>query len=223
MINLSEDCIFISDAHYNEYNQQLYNVLRKEKSSMIIFMGDIFDFLFGSVKQSIEDNQELIYLINELSLHKEIIYLEGNHDFNLKKIFPNIKVYPISQQPLIVAYKGKRIALAHGDIGISRTYGTYTKIIRNKYVLRMLNCINITSSKKMLNTIKKRKEKKNKCYEIENFENIAYARMENYIEDYIIEGHFHQDKTYKMGNKTYINLPAFICSKDIKKIKDLIN
>ena len=222
MINLKEDCIFISDAHYSDKNQELYNILRTENSSMIIFMGDIFELLLGGIAQSIEDNEDLIYLINELSFSKEIIYLEGNHDFNLKNIFPNIKIYPIEQQPVIAYYQNKQIALSHGDTNISFSYDLYTKIIRNKNVLRIISFINTILGNKILNAVKESKEHKNKCYEIDNFESIAHDRMAHYEQDYVIEGHFHQDKEYKIGDKTYINLPAFVCSKSIKNIKDLI-
>jgi UDP-2,3-diacylglucosamine hydrolase len=222
VISLAKDTIFISDSHCNNQNKELLNILKKENASMIIFMGDIFDLLFGEISQSIKENQDLINIINEISINKEIIYLEGNHDFNLKKIFPNIKIYPINKQPLIVSYKDKKIALSHGDKNISLVYSLYTSIIRNKPFLFFLNFLNNILNNKILNLIKKSKENKNRCYEINNFKDIVYKKMKYYKEDYIIEGHFHQDKEYIINNKKYINLPAFICSKDIKKIETLM-
>jgi UDP-2,3-diacylglucosamine hydrolase len=85
-----------------------------------------------------------------------------------------------------------------------------------------LNFLNNILNNEILNLIKKSKENKNRCYEINNFKDIVYKKMKYYKEDYIIEGHFHQDKEYIINNKKYINLPAFICSKDIKKIETLM-
>ena len=223
MIELSEDCIFISDAHYNETNEELFDYLEKEKSSMIIFMGDIFDLLFGSVEISIKENKKLIDLINKIALNKTIIYLEGNHDFNLKTIFSNISIIPIKEQPLLVSYKSKTIALAHGDHKISFLYNTiYSNLIRNKSVLKFINTLNKLLNNKIFTAIKKSKEDKDRCYKIKNFKSIITKRLQYYEEKYIIEGHYHQDKQYIINDKTYINLPAFICKKEFVKIIDII-
>ena len=55
-------------------------------------MGDIFDFISGESKYFIQQNSDAINLLNKLSKDIEIIYLEGNHDYNLKIIFPNMEV-----------------------------------------------------------------------------------------------------------------------------------
>ena len=113
-LNLQESAIFIADTHYNEKNQILESFLQdiksaKIKTSQLILMGDIFDFLTYQTKYFIRKNKEVIDLINELALSIEIVYLEGNHDYNIQKIFPNIKVYTRAQQPISAKYKDKTI------------------------------------------------------------------------------------------------------------------
>lgn len=55
-------------------------------------MGDNFDFISGESKYFIKQNKELIEILNKLSKEIQIVYLEGNHDYNLANLFPNILV-----------------------------------------------------------------------------------------------------------------------------------
>ncbi|EAH5875068.1 UDP-2,3-diacylglucosamine diphosphatase, partial [Campylobacter coli] len=48
-------------------------------------MGDIFDLLIGEISATHEFAKPYIKLLEELALKMEIIYLEGNHDFNLAR------------------------------------------------------------------------------------------------------------------------------------------
>jgi UDP-2,3-diacylglucosamine hydrolase len=97
-------------------------------------MGDMIDFISGESKYFIIQNKEIINILNELSNNIEIIYLEGNHDYNLSILFPNIKVLSRDEQP----FKGKLendkiINLSHGDNFLDWKYNFYCIIIRNKY------------------------------------------------------------------------------------------
>ena len=102
---IQNNAIFIADSHHNTKRKQLNNLLIRLKSgdiqsSQIFLMGDIFDFLSGDVDYFKSLNHEIISLINELSQTHELVYLEGNHDFNLCKIFPNVNVIQRQAQPL---------------------------------------------------------------------------------------------------------------------------
>jgi UDP-2,3-diacylglucosamine hydrolase len=38
-------------------------------------------------------------------------------------------------------------------------------------------------------------------------------RIENYDSDIIIEGHFHQGKSFTSNNQLYVNIPSLCCDK----------
>lgn len=220
---LKDEAIFIADSHYNKKNQEFKLILKKIKNreiscNQIFLMGDNFDFLAFETEYFKEINSEIIELLNILSNSYEIFYLEGNHDYNLSKIFPNIKVVKRENQPLILAYKDKRIALSHGDNFINWYYTLYCKIIRNSYFLKFLNFldINFFISKK----IEKALENKNICHDLSYFEELVNKRVKNYSEDIVIEGHYHQAKSYKIGNQEYINIPSLCCQKSYTVFKD---
>ncbi|MBL3520734.1 UDP-2,3-diacylglucosamine diphosphatase [Arcobacter lanthieri] len=221
--SLKEEAIFIADSHYNKKNQDfIYLLKRIEKddffTSQIFLMGDNFDFLSVESKYFVEQNHEVIDSLNQLSLKKEIIYLEGNHDFNLQKLFPNIKVIKREEQPFLVKYKSNIIALSHGDNFVDWKYELFCKIIRNSFLLWFLNFIDIKFfiSKKIEEVLLK----KDICHKISNFEKIAKNRVKNYNSNIIIEGHYHQGSSFNFENKEYINVPSLCCQKSFIRFKD---
>lgn len=139
-LNIKENAIFVADSHYNERNQEFLIFLEKVKSKEIkaeqlFFMGDMFDFISEESKYFVKRNQKLLNLINELSKTIQIVYLEGNHDYNLSSLFPNVLVVKRENQPLIALYKHKKVALSHGDNFTPKSYDIYCKVIRNKPLL----------------------------------------------------------------------------------------
>lgn len=227
---LQEGAYIVSDAHYSQSRPEFLSFLKaiadgRENPTQLILMGDIFDALFGLIPQTYEYNKEAIALLKAIAQKIEVIYLEGNHDFNLSCIFDTIKIFPIAAQPLLCAYQGKRIYLAHGDfyIDAKRTpysYKLYTSIIRNKYTLKILRVIDKLSGHMILKSIDKYLSKKDDCKEFEGFETFIEKRLgDDYLCDYFIEGHYHQNKSLKFPNFIYTNLAAFACNQRYFSVK----
>ncbi len=218
MLEIKDGAFLISDAHYSHKRPQLLAFFKDIKNkklnpTQLILMGDIFDLLFGGVARTIQRNSEVVDLINEISMDIEVVYIEGNHDFNLKQVFKNAKVFTITEQPIEVILEHKKAYLAHGDFNSPLGYKIYTSIIRNRFVLFVLNFINILFNNLILKKLDNYLDKKDDCKKIENFESIVKSRIENRFEcEYFIEGHFHQDSTLKLKTTTYINLGAFACN-----------
>lgn len=220
-LNLQDNAIFVADSHYNLKNQEFLIFLeqlisKKIECSQLILMGDNFDFLSGESKYFIKQNKILIELLNELSFKIQIVYLEGNHDYNLQVLFPKIKVLKRDEQPLFGKYKDKTIALSHGDNFINWQYDLYCSIIRNPILLRFLNMIDFGNfiSKKIDSSLLE----KNICHEMRDFKFLVQKRINNYKTDIIIEGHYHQGSTFEFKDKKYINIPSLCCDKKYMKI-----
>lgn len=221
--SLKESAIFIADSHYNKKNREFKDILEKIKNNQIItsqifLIGDNFDFLCNEITYFKNINSDVIKLLNNLSNTHEIFYLEGNHDYNLSKLFPKINVVKIDNQPLILDFKDKKIALSHGDNFINWHYNLYCKIIRNFFVLKFLNMIDIQFfiSKKIENSL----GNKDICHTLSYFDELVKKRAKNYKEDIIIEGHYHQGKTYNLNKQIYINIPSLCCQKSFTRFKD---
>ncbi|AXX91727.1 UDP-2,3-diacylglucosamine hydrolase [Malaciobacter molluscorum LMG 25693] len=220
---LKENSLFVADSHYNEKNKQFLIFLEKLKSKEIeckqlILMGDMFDFISSESKYFVKRNQKLLDIINELSNDIDILYFEGNHDYNMQPLFKNVKVIKREKQPLLLNYKNKKIAICHGDIFTPKSYDIYCKVIRNHYLLIFLNMLDIKNfiSKKIYYAL----IKKIICFDFKEFETLALKRSRNFDADIIVEGHFHQGKQYTFGNKRYINIPSLCCSQEYSILKD---
>ncbi len=213
-IELREDAIFIADSHFNKNRQQLKIFLKQLHNNtltttQLFLMGDIFDFLAPQIYYFRKQNQQMVDLLNELSKTIEIIYLEGNHDYNLQPLFPNILVISRKQQPLYCTYQNKKVSIAHGDIFTPFGYNLYSLIIRNKLFLNFLNFIDINNW--LTKQIDRWLLQKNICSECIDFEKFSENRISLYSDDIdlIIEGHFH----YGKQTNRYINIASLSCSK----------
>jgi len=216
---LQEGAILIADTHYSLKHPLLLDFLRaihtKEiVTSQLILMGDIFDLLFADIALTLERNREAIDLINVLSKQIEVVYLEGNHDFNLTGIFPKVQIYPLSQQPVDAQWYDQRVGLAHGDFNGETGYKVYTALIRNRLIQKMLNTIDSIGNHFIINALDNKLNNKEDCRSIERFELYAQkhlSQIDLHQYDYFIEGHFHQNSQFDVEKCRYINLAAFAC------------
>jgi UDP-2,3-diacylglucosamine hydrolase len=223
-LSIKQGAIFVADSHYNQKNKQFLVFLQKLDNKEIIttqlfLMGDMIDFISGESRYFVKQNSDVINLINKLSNEIEIIYLEGNHDYNLKKLFPKVKVIKRENQPLLTKFKNKTISLSHGDNFINWKYDLYCKFIRNTIFLRFMNFIDINFfiSKKIENAL----VKKNICHKMQNYEQLVKKRLTNYHTDIVIEGHYHQGDTYIIDDKKYVNVPSLCCQNKYVVFKNL--
>jgi UDP-2,3-diacylglucosamine hydrolase len=214
MLEIKNGAIFIADAHYPHHGNEFMSILQKIdsgelKTSQLFLMGDIFDLLFGYNSYIVTLVDDAIGLLNKLSLTVDIYYFEGNHDFCIANIFPNIKVYSREEQPTYMSFGDKKVGLSHGDkFDGGFLYDIYCSILRNKIMLNILKPF----QKQIINSRIDKLSKKDICHDFTNFEAKAGRIMHHYdYVDLIIEGHFHQAR--QIGK--YISLPSLACQNEI--------
>jgi len=220
VLTIKENALFIADAHYPHHDNETFLTLLKEihnqqiETPQLFLMGDIFDLLFGHNDYIKTFSEEAISLLQEISKTLEIIYLEGNHDFCLKELFPNIKVYGREEQPIQFQLNKQDVFLSHGDkYETGFGYNLYSKILRNKTLLIALRPF----EKQIIDhRIKKLKVKKI-CGEFKGYPKRFDAIRGHYPKDsLIIEGHFHQS----LMHENYISLPSLACQKSVAIVKN---
>ncbi len=231
-IEIVEGALFITDAHYNKPKgerdlERLFEEILSKKIAppQIFLLGDIFDALFGGVPYTAKENRYLIEMIEACADFCEVIYLEGNHDFQLRSFFsPKIKIFPLSKQPVVASAKGKKVCLAHGDYDAPIGYRLYTAFIRNKTVLFCLNIYDSLTNHSILRFVENHMQKKEQCKKFAWFDSFVKKRVEKGMEcDIYIDGHFHQNKRYDFKNISYYNLAAFACNQRYFVVKYLDN
>ncbi|NPA29165.1 MAG: UDP-2,3-diacylglucosamine hydrolase [Epsilonproteobacteria bacterium] len=227
-LRLREGAWLIADAHYAPARPQLYHTLLLARNKgllpdQIILFGDIFDLLFGDAPVSIEPNRKMVDLLIEIAREREVIYLEGNHDFGLAPLFGDVmRVVPRTAQPLIAEWAGKRWGLHHGDLLEGKGYELYTALIRSRGVVRGLNILDRLTGGSVMKRLNRYNLGKQPCRKIVRFYEKQKQKMDilmrKYEIDGWIEGHSHQDIQWEYGNIMYVNLPAFMCGGGIGRL-----
>jgi len=220
-IILQEGALFITDAHYNKpkgetaLKELLEKIASNEiKTPQLVLLGDIFDALFGGVPYTAKENLEVIDLIQKIATTKEVVYLEGNHDFQLHKFFPkDIAIFPIQKQPVVLQANNQRLCLAHGDFDAPFGYRLYTALIRNPVILFFLNIYDSLTNHSILNFVERHMSKKEQCSSFAWFDEFIKKRFLDGCEcDFFVDGHFHQNRSFSLESCHYINLGAFACN-----------
>lgn len=228
---LQEGAILIADAHCAPWRTSFIDFLHALESDEIvtpqlILMGDIFDMLYGPIPRSYRYNTEGIDLLNRLCKKIQIIYLEGNHDFLIRDLFPDITVIRREAQPIIMDYEGKRVALSHGDSFMGLGYEIYTALIRNPMILAILRVLDTLGNGFIVEWLEAQMKRKSHCRNIEDFERLIQGRMKSFKDDsfdVLIEGHFHQNRSIKFPHFDYINVGAFACNERYFTVQSIQN
>lgn len=216
---IKDGAVFIADSHFSKNRTDLIKTLKKFQNSnvsQLFLMGDIFDFLSGDATYFKKINQEVIALLNQISLKTEVFYFEGNHDFNISSVFPNIKVFSRNEQPQIFYADDKKVAMSHGDIFVGRGYDIFCSILRSSLFVKMFDLIDFGFwiSKKIEFSLLDKKICRD--YPLEKI--ICNTKVIKYKElkvDIVIEGHYHQGTSLVTENFVYFNIPAFACTLQI--------
>ncbi|NOR56236.1 MAG: UDP-2,3-diacylglucosamine diphosphatase [Sulfurovum sp.] len=219
MLSIKENAIFIADSHYPHHGDTFLKTLKDIENGTIkcpqlFLMGDNFDLLFGHNTYIQTFSKEAITLLQKLSKTLEIHYFEGNHDFCLKEVFPDMHVYAREEQPQTFMLGDKKVGISHGDKYVTGFgYDLYSKVLRSKTTLSLLKPF----EKAIINDRVKKLSQKDICHTFHGFEKRVEDILENYKEvDLVIEGHFHQSKT--VGK--YISLPSQACQGKVAVVEE---
>ncbi len=210
MLEIKENALFIADSHYPHHGDSFLILLQKLdkeeiNTTQLFLMGDNFDLLFGYNDYIKTFSNEAITLLQKLSKKLEIHYFEGNHDFCLTELFPDMTVYSRDEQPVTFKLGEKKLALSHGDKYVTGFgYDFYCKILRNKTTLTLLKPF----EKSIIDHRMKKLSQKHICQPFHRFDKRVEEILKHYVEvDMVMEGHFHQAKV--LGK--YVSLPSLAC------------
>jgi len=133
-----------SDLHLQDPQSSLYRSFLKvldepqSEHDAVVFAGDIFDLLVGKSDYFSEKYAEFFERVKSLALKKvRLFYIEGNHDFHLRRQFDGIPVVFENESVQLKAQTPsgvKLIYVAHGDL----VDETDTNYLRLRKVFRSL-------------------------------------------------------------------------------------
>jgi len=214
VIKIEDRAIFIADVHYPHHEEKIFELLsvtflEQNRVTQIFFLGDIFDILFENSSYLLDYNNRLIEVINNIDKDIDIFYFEGNHDFNLRNIFPKIHIFSIENQPQKMRLKDKIVSISHGDkYEMSLGYRVYSKFIRNRTIIRYFIPFKERVIKNQITLLKRKKI----CKKIEDFNQIIDRILSHYPKsNLILEAHYHQGIILD----NYVSLPSLACQDKI--------
>ena len=214
-------CLFIGDAHITPDETDFQTRLSRFLVSLpgrydyLFVMGDLFEFWFGFEGYTYQEEYgpvlDAFHVLSERGV--QIVYLEGNHDFNMGSVFTedlHAQVYPDAHSMVM---DGKRWFVTHGDLVAAEglRYGTYRKLIKNPVTYGL---IRLLGPKKILKIAGKLGEMSHKVYHTpEAYDARKYTTYvkKRFSEgfDAVIMGHTHRAGviTYYVGDRDryYVN------------------
>ena len=148
--------LVISDIHIGDsrYNSALIiELLNREKFDRLVINGDLVDLWVAHTKDIIKD--PLIEYITDLALSKEVVWVNGSHDYDGDITIPNVK----KVDELIIDDGRKKIRVVLGDDvwffrGSSWYYKLFAKFLYalyEKYGLDLRSFIHNNPIRKLYN------------------------------------------------------------------------
>jgi UDP-2,3-diacylglucosamine hydrolase len=215
---ISEDrAIFLSDAHLNQddiHSRRFVELAERcaAESIPLYLLGDVFDLWFGTPDLTFGFQRPIIDRLRELrrgGLH--LYYVEGNRDFYLKRDHEGTTFDAVSEGEMRAAVGEKRLYLAHGDT-VNRADFAYRfwkgiskSRLANGAVARLPPSIILPMAEGIERNLKRSNRRYKGSFperECREFGMRMFARGV----DFVLLGHFHQEKLmrFSLGEATKV-------------------
>lgn len=190
-------------------------------SDTIFFLGDIFDFMVGNRTQYLEKYNYFFNIILKLiNSGKQVIYIEGNHDFHLERIMNkfvevnnlNSNQFQHFKESITKEIENKKFFFSHGhEVDENQSYQKWKNIYSSKpFKIFVDHFLPYSLVEKLGNKASKDSKKrgvKTFIYEKsqEKYRRGAKALIDNQKIDFLITGHTHIEENLKIGSSVYAN------------------
>lgn len=215
---------FFSDAHLGlgskeedrQKERRLVDFLEHiaPDASELFIVGDLFDYWFEYRTVVPKGYFRLFSRLADLTDRGvRISYLAGNHDFWMKRYFPEELGIEVLSDPIERMIGGKRFYIHHGD-GLLKNdtgYRILKKVLRNKVNIFLFSLVHpdLTGAIARWSSRTSRKHTSNRKYEENDMVEFASKKIGEGF-DYVIMGHNHQSLQRTLGSGVYVNLGDWI-------------
>ncbi len=214
--------LILSDFHLGSkvsHSKKIATFLKSFRFKKLILLGDIFEDLdFNRLKES---DWELLSLIGKISKKSKVIWVEGNHDKGLAKIFAGLtgsRVYNVYKWK----YHNKKYLAIHGhQFDNFLTENALLSFVANQ-VYNFIQLIDF-KDRRISRAIKTKSKGWLRLSEKVAKRAILFAKLQGI--DYIFCGHTHKANQKKSGKINYYNcgcwtdIPSTYITLDKEKIQ----
>ena len=215
--------IFLADAHLNQEGIQSRNFLAlaeqaAEEKIPLFLLGDVFDLWFGNPALTFTFQKPIVEYLRELRREGlRLYYVEGNRDFYLKRDHEGTTFDVVSEGDLQAAVGGKRLHLSHGDT-VNRAdfvYRFWRGISKSRLANETVAHLPPSIILPMADWIERNFKRSNRRYKgsFPERECREYA-MRRFREgiDFVILGHFHQERLDRFSREASTKIVAVLPS-----------
>lgn len=215
--------IFIADAHLHQPEDSNYRLLLRFIESLqgttdtLCILGDLFDFRIGLSSLSFPEHEPLLKALERLrAAGTRLIYLEGNHDFQLGVDLAMRLDADIYTGPVTLNLQGKKIFLCHGDLVNSADwrYRILHRVLRSRVTLFAGNLLPQSAllklRKKLQLTSKGRYKHDRVRWDYRSIIRNYAAAVQEMGCEILVLGHFHLPFAEKQGDFTLVSLGDWI-------------
>jgi UDP-2,3-diacylglucosamine hydrolase len=216
--------VFLSDSHLNQddRNSQAFLSLADAAAAgnvTLFLLGDVFDLWFGSPGLTFGFQRPIIDHLRELRrAGLRLYYVEGNRDFFVKKDHEGTTFDAVSEGEMRAAVGEKRLYLAHGDT-VNRAdfaYRFWKGISKSRIAYGGVARLPSSVILPMADWIERKLKRSNRRYKGSFPEREAREfslRLFRQGVDFVVLGHFHQEKLMRFaqegGSKVLAVLPSW--------------
>jgi len=216
--------VFLSDSHLNQddRNSQAFLSLADAAAAgnvTLFLLGDMFDLWFGSPGLTFGFQRPIIDHLRELRrAGLRLYYVEGNRDFFVKKDHEGTTFDAVSEGEMRAAVGEKRLYLTHGDT-VNRAdfaYRFWKGISKSRIAYGGVARLPSSVILPMADWIERKLKRSNRRYKGSFPEREAREfslRLFREGVDFVVLGHFHQEKLTRFaqegGSKVLAVLPSW--------------
>ena len=215
--------IFLADAHLNQDDIHSRNFLalvdRAAAEKVPLFLlGDLFDLWFGNPGLTFTFQKPIVEHLRELRRGGlRLYYVEGNRDFYLKREHDGTTFDVVSEEVMQAAVGEKRLYLSHGDT-VNRAdfvYRFWKGISKSRLANEAVAHLPPSVILPMADWIERNLKRSNRRYKgsFPERECREYA-MRHFREgiDFVILGHFHQERLERYSREESTKIVAVLPS-----------
>ena len=208
--DLQAEMVLVSDVHLQTLEDQrgqqfmkFLDLVERGSVGRFVLLGDILDFCLGSssfYKTKFSLLGEKLKKISQSGT--EVIFLEGNHEFDLEKIhWPQIHI-PREKELILSMKNGDKILLTHGDLIYStRRYRWFRWFIKSRFILFIVSKIPAPLMDRIANKSAKVSRASDVYRKLDHQSILANAAqwLNNHHCRFLIFGHFHVPYAESVG------------------------
>jgi UDP-2,3-diacylglucosamine hydrolase len=215
--------IFLADAHMNQDDVHSRNFLaladRAAAEKVPLFLlGDVFDLWFGNPALTFAFQKPIVERLRQLRGEGlRIYYVEGNRDFYLKRDHEGTTFDIVSEGEMHAAVGEKRLVLSHGDT-VNRAdfvYRFWKRIsksrLANDAVAHLPPSIILPMADRIERTLKRSNRRYKGSFPERECRGYAMRHFREGI-DFVILGHFHQERLDRFSREESTKIVAVLPS-----------